>query len=119
VFYYSVNHESEAVYLDEITAAAKKYPRLHAHITDSSRDGFLTADTTISGMPDHSAVWVYMCGPRGMMSSMAKQFEHLGIPASRVRWEQFNVRRGQLRFSEELAVADSQRQLRNQRPALG
>jgi NAD(P)-dependent dehydrogenase (short-subunit alcohol dehydrogenase family) len=62
-FYYSINHESEAIYLDEIHAAATNHTTLHTHIVNSSRDGLLTADTAVGDMPDQTALWVYMCGP--------------------------------------------------------
>ena len=91
-FFYSVAHESDALYLDEITAAAAAHPSLHPHVVDSSRDGFLTAEKATSGMPGNADVWVYMCGPPAMMTALAKGFQQLGIPASQIRWEQFNVR---------------------------
>jgi predicted ferric reductase len=91
-FFYSVAHESDALYLEEISAAATAHPGLHPHIVDSSRDGFLTAAQAASDMPSDAEVWVYMCGPPAMMTALAKGFEQVGIPASRIRWEQFNVR---------------------------
>ena len=91
-FFYSVAHESEALYLEEISAAATAHPSLRTHIIDSSRDGFLTAEQTASGMPGDAEIWVYMCGPPAMMTSLTKGFEQAGIAASRIRWEHFNVR---------------------------
>jgi predicted ferric reductase len=81
-----------ALYLDEISAAATAHPGLHPHLVDSSRDGYLTAAQAASNMPSDAEVWVYMCGPPAMMTALAKGFEQVGIPASRIRWEQFNVR---------------------------
>jgi ferredoxin-NADP reductase len=37
-------------------------------------------------------VWIYMCGPPPMMRALANGFRDLGISASRVRWEQFEIR---------------------------
>jgi predicted ferric reductase len=91
-FYYSVARTSDALYLDEIQAAAASHPTLHAHVVDSERDGFLTAEKAASGRPRGADVWVYMCGPPPMMRALAKGFRGLGIPASRVRWEQFDIR---------------------------
>ena len=91
-FFYSVAHESEALYLEEISAAATAHPSLRPHIIDSSRDGFLTAEQAASDMPGDAEIWVYMCGPPAMMTALAKGFEQAGIAASRIRWEQFNVR---------------------------
>ncbi|MGO9751464.1 MAG: hypothetical protein ACLP8S_04620 [Solirubrobacteraceae bacterium] len=91
-FFYSVAHESDALYLEEINAAAVAHPGLHPHIIDSSRDGLLTAEKATSGMPNNAELWIYMCGPPAMMTGLAKGFEQLDIPASRIRWERFNVR---------------------------
>jgi predicted ferric reductase len=91
-FFYSVARESDAVYLDEIGAAAAAHPTLHPHIVDSSRDGYLTAEQAANGMTSEADVWVYMCGPPAMMTALSKGFQQLGIPASRIRWEQFNLR---------------------------
>ena len=91
-FVYSVNHAAEAIYLDEINAADSAHPTLHFHLVDSSQSGFLTADTALSGAANPADRWVYMCGPPAMMTAMASGFEKQGIPRSRIRWEQFNIR---------------------------
>ena len=91
-FFYSVARESDALYLDEINAAAAAHPTVHPHIVDSSRDGYLTAEQAANGMTSEADVSVYMCGPPAMMTALSKGFRQLGIPASRIRWEQFNVR---------------------------
>ena len=91
-FFYSVARESDALYLDEIGAAAAAHPTVHPHIVDSSRDGYLTAEQAAqNGMTSEAGVSVYMCGPPAMMTALSKGLQ-LGIPASRMRWEQFNVR---------------------------
>jgi predicted ferric reductase len=91
-FFYSVAHESDALYLDEIETAAARHPTLRAVTIDTERDGFLTADKAMNGRQPGADVWVYMCGPPPMMTALANGFRRLDIPASRVRWEQFNVR---------------------------
>jgi predicted ferric reductase len=92
VFFYSVARESDALYLDEIGAAAAAHPTIHPHVVDSSRDGHLTAAQAANGITSEADVSVYMCGPPAMMTALSKGFRQLGIPASRIRWEQFNVR---------------------------
>ena len=91
-FYYSVNHATEALYFDEITAAAQAHPSLRPHLVDSSVDGYLTADQAIAALDEPSRASVYMCGPPGMMTAMADGFQHHGIPRSQIRWEQFSGR---------------------------
>ena len=38
-------------------------------------------------------VWIYMCVPPPMMTALADGFRRLEIPARRVHWEQFDIRR--------------------------
>ena len=91
-FYYSVAHESDALYLDEIEHAHEAHPSFDPHVLYSDRDGMLTAEKALAGRSPASGVWVYMCGPPGMMKSLSQGFHKLGVPASHVRWEQFNIR---------------------------
>jgi len=91
-FYYSVNHADEALYGDEITAAARAHPGLRPHLVDSSVDGYLTADQALADLDDASRASVYMCGPPAMMTAMADGFRSHGIPRSQIRWEQFSAR---------------------------
>ncbi|MGA2830364.1 MAG: ferredoxin reductase family protein [Streptosporangiaceae bacterium] len=91
-FFYSVASEADALYLDEIGAAAAAHPTLRPHVVDSGRDGYLTAEQAAFGIVGEAGVWVYMCGPPAMMSALSRGFRKLGIPASQIRWEQFNVR---------------------------
>jgi predicted ferric reductase len=91
-FFYSVAHESDALYRDEIEAATEVHPTLHMRVLDAERDGRITAEKAMNGRQPGVDVWVYMCGPPPMMTSLADGFRRLGIPASRVRWEQFNIR---------------------------
>ena len=91
-FYYSVAQKSDALFLEDIDSAAAAHPSLHPHLVDSSHDGFLTAEQAAHGLHNLADVSVFMCGPPAMMTSLAKGFQHLGVPASRIRWEQFNVR---------------------------
>ncbi len=92
-FYYSVAHEADALYLDEIEAAGESHPGFRPHVVNTERDGFLTAERTVNGRQRTALdVWVYMCGPPAMAKSLAKGFRQLGVPRSQVRWEQFDTR---------------------------
>jgi predicted ferric reductase len=90
--YYSVASESDALYLDEVTAAETAHPGLHAHVIETDRQPFLTAEAALGTRSHLEDVWVYMCGPPPMMHALAKGFRTLGVAPSRVRWEQFDVR---------------------------
>jgi predicted ferric reductase len=89
--YYSVRRRADALHLDEIHAAVRQHPTLHAKVVETDGEGLLTAEKVANGhlLGD---VWVYMCGPPPMMAALAEGFRALGIPASRVRWEQFDIR---------------------------
>jgi predicted ferric reductase len=91
-FFYSVAHESDALYRDEIEAATEAHPTLHVRVIDAERDGRITAEKAMNSREPGADVWVYMCGPPPMMTALAEGFRRLEIPASRVRWEQFNIR---------------------------
>jgi predicted ferric reductase len=91
-FYYSVVSEADALYLDEVDAARRQHRTLHPHIVYTDRDELLTAVQAVDGRPRGADVWIYMCGPPRMTAALAKEFHGLGIPASRVRWEQFGAR---------------------------
>ena len=91
-FYYALAHKTDALYLDEIESAHHDHPSFQPHIVDTSTDGQLTSDKTLDDLPPGSETWIYMCGPPAMMKAFSKGFHRRGIPAARVRWEQFNIR---------------------------
>jgi predicted ferric reductase len=91
-FYYSVRGKADALYLDEIEAAAGRHPTLHLRLVETDRDGLLTAEQTANEHPAGTDLWVYMCGPPAMMTALGSGFRALRIPAGRVRWEQFDIR---------------------------
>jgi predicted ferric reductase len=87
-----VRRQADAVYLDEIEAAAERHPTLHPRLVETDRDGLLTAEQTAKGHPAGSDLSVYMCGPPAMMRALDNGFRALGIAATRVRWEDFDIR---------------------------
>jgi len=90
--YYSVAAKSDALDLDELTAAAASHPTLRPHLVVTEQHGLLTAAETLNGRPRGADVWIYMCGPPPMMKAFEHGFRDLGIPPGRIRWEQFDVR---------------------------
>ncbi|HSB01848.1 MAG TPA: ferric reductase-like transmembrane domain-containing protein [Anaerolineales bacterium] len=92
-FYYTVRHPEEALFLEEIKAAAEKNPRFKPHICFSARDGSLSMDhilkNTNGNMKDHH---VYLCGPLPMIQAFEKKFRELGLPKDRIHYEEFNFR---------------------------
>jgi predicted ferric reductase len=92
-FYYSVRSELDALFWDEMAAAAAKYPRLRATLNVSSRDGSLTADKIVaaSGV-DCAKAHVYLCGPLPMTEAFRDQFAARGAPNDHLHYEEFNFR---------------------------
>ena len=92
-FYYTVRHEDEAVFADEIRAIAQKHPNLKAHIRFSSTQGSLTVDEIVKNAGGNvSGHHVYMCGPLPMVQAFEKKFMEAGMPAGNIHFEEFNFR---------------------------
>lgn len=92
-FYYTVRHKEEALYLDEIEAAAKQNPRLKVHIRFSATDGSLSVEDILKNaggaVKGHD---IYMCGPLPMVQAFEKKFLALGVPAGNLHYEEFSFR---------------------------
>jgi predicted ferric reductase len=92
-FYYTVRHREEAIFVDEIEAAARKNPHLKIHFRFSSTEGSLTVEDIIKNtggnIREHH---VYMCGPLPMVQSFEKKFLDAGVSAGNIHYEEFNFR---------------------------
>ena len=91
-FWYSVREAGDAVYRDEIEAAARAHSSLRVHLVVSDAEGPLTADAVLRGTPPDARPWVYMCGPPAMMKALSRGLRRAGVPRARVRWEDFGPR---------------------------
>jgi len=92
-FYYTVRHREEAVFVDEIEAAAKLHPRLKAHVRYSSTDGSLNMDDILKNAGnDIHEHHVYLCGPLPMVQAFEKKFIDAGVQVENIHYEEFNFR---------------------------
>jgi predicted ferric reductase len=92
-FYYTVRHPEEALFVDEIKAAAGRNPRLKAHIRFSATEGSLTIDHILKNADGNlTGYHVYMCGPLPMIQAFEKKFLELGLPPDQIHYEEFNFR---------------------------
>lgn len=92
-FYYTVRHPEEALFLDEIMAAAQRNPRLKPHIRFSATEGSLTIDHILQNtIGDIKEYHVYMCGPLPMIQAFERIFMELGMPKDQIHYEEFNFR---------------------------
>jgi predicted ferric reductase len=92
-FYYTVRHPEEAIFVDEIEAAAKKNPRLKAYVRYSSKDGSLTIEDIVKNAGgDLHGHHVYLCGPLPMILAFEKKFLEQGVASDNIHYEEFNFR---------------------------
>jgi predicted ferric reductase len=92
-FYYTVRHPEEALFVDEIQAAAAKNPRLKAHIRYSATEGSLTVDDIVKNTNGNLAEYhIYLCGPLPMIQAFEKKFVECGTPKDNIHYEEFNFR---------------------------
>jgi len=91
--YYTVRHKEEALFVDEIEAAAKKNPRLKPHIRFSATDGSLNIEDIVrnagGSVTDYD---IYMCGPLPMVQAFEQRFLALNVPTKNIHYEEFNFR---------------------------
>ena len=87
---WSVRDLAEAVYREEIERAAQRLGNVSFQVHASSKDGHL--QLTDLNMGDVDDLWVYICGPVRMRDGFIKQLRALGVPRSRVFYEEFSLR---------------------------
>jgi predicted ferric reductase len=92
-FYYTVRHPEEALFTDEIEAAARQNPRLKPHIRYSATQGSLTIEEIVQNAGGNvGGHHIYMCGPLPMVQAFEKKFLERGVPAGNIHYEEFNFR---------------------------
>jgi predicted ferric reductase len=92
-FYYTVRHPEEALFVEEIQAAAHRNPNLKPHVRHSAIDGPLSMEEILKGVEGSlSNYHVYLCGPLPMIQSFERRFRVLGMPKENIHYEEFNFR---------------------------
>lgn len=92
-FYYTVRHPEEALFVEEIQAAAAKNPRLKIHIRYSATQGSLTVDDIVKNTNGNPAEYhTYLCGPLPMIKAFEKKLIDCGMPKDNIHYEEFNFR---------------------------
>lgn len=93
MFYYTVRHKEEALFLDEIEAAARRHARLKVHVRFSAADGSLSVEEVVRNAGDEIRECdVYLCGPLGMIRSFEDGLRRAGVPAHHLHFEEFSFR---------------------------
>ena len=92
-FHYTVRHPEEALFVEEIRAAAQRNPSLKPHIRYSAIDGPLSMEEILKHVEGSlSDYHVYLCGPLPMIQSFEGRFLALGMPKENIHYEEFNFR---------------------------
>jgi predicted ferric reductase len=92
-FYYTIRHTEEALFLDEIKAAAVMNPRLKVHVRFSAIDGSLTVEEIVKNAGgDLRGYDIYLCGPLPMIQAFSRKFIEYNVPGKNIHYEEFNFR---------------------------
>ena len=89
-FYYCVEHEAEAHFLDELRSIASERDDFRVVVVPRDRDGFITAERLAAENADLAAADVLVCGPPAMIVSLRSQLRAQGVPAERIHAEEFS-----------------------------
>ena len=89
--FYSVTDASQAYFADELVQLAKASGGLlRFTLHDSSKKGFLTADTITAEVADALERELMICGPGSMMKAVKQQFADKGMPKQHMQSEEFS-----------------------------
>lgn len=88
-FYYCVEREEEAHFLDELLWIAARRPGFRVVLVPRDRDGFLSAERMAAEQPDLRDADVLICGPPAMIESLRSQLAAAGVPPEQIHAEEF------------------------------
>ena len=89
-FYYCVEHEAEAHFLDELRALEADHDGFSVTLVPRVRDGLLTATRLAAEHDDLGSADVLVCGPPAMIESLRAQLRAEGHPPTRFHAEEFS-----------------------------
>jgi predicted ferric reductase/mono/diheme cytochrome c family protein len=88
-FYYCVEREDEAHFLDEFQAIAARRPGFRVVLVPRDRDGFLSVERLAAEQNDLEHADVLICGPPAMIESLRGQLVAAGVPPEQIHAEDF------------------------------
>jgi ferredoxin-NADP reductase/DMSO/TMAO reductase YedYZ heme-binding membrane subunit len=96
-FAYSAKTPNDIIFRKELDDLQARFPNLHLHVTLSragdidwtGHKGRVTAEFLTKCIPELPARLVYVCGPDAMMTMTVQVLKDLGVPAERVKMEEF------------------------------
>jgi predicted ferric reductase len=113
-FYYCVENEPEAHFLDELRSIARERDGLRVVVVPRDTDGFLTGERLAAENEELTSSDVLVCGPPAMIDSLRPQLAARGLPRDRFHAEEFGfakigrpaeVTPGSLRSDPKLVAA--------------
>jgi len=88
-FYYCVEHEAEAHFLDELRALAARRDDFRLFLVARDQAGFLTAERIAAESGDLSVREFLICGPPAMIENLRSQLLARGVSAGQIHSEEF------------------------------
>jgi predicted ferric reductase len=88
-FYYCVEHEPEAHFLDELRSIARARDDFQVVLVPRDTEGFLTAERIAAENEGLASADVLICGPPAMIDNLRSQLRARGIPGERIHAEEF------------------------------
>jgi predicted ferric reductase/mono/diheme cytochrome c family protein len=88
-FYYCVEHEREAHFLDELRRIAGSRDDFRVTVVARDGEGFLTAKRLADEQTELASSHVLVCGPPAMIDSLRPQLRAEGVPDEQVHAEEF------------------------------
>ncbi len=100
VMLYGCRNPQVALFHDELSAYAQKYPNFKYHliVSDDTAEwtgekGFMNGELIARLVPDFMERTSYICGPQVMNDFCKKELENMGVPEKKIRREMFGTRR--------------------------
>ncbi len=88
-FYYCVEREPEAHFLDELREIARSRQDFHLVLVARDTDGFLTGERVAREHEDLLSADVLICGPPAMIDNLRSQLRAFGVRDERIHAEEF------------------------------
>jgi predicted ferric reductase len=103
-FYYCVEHEPEAHFLNELHSIARVREDFRVVLVPRDTDGFLTGERLATENEDLAYADVLVCGPPAMIDSLRPQLAARGVARERFHAEEFGFAKiGRPRQAEQLS----------------
>ena len=106
-FYYCVEHEGEAHFLDELRAIEARRSGFRVVVVAADVEGFLSAERLAAAHDDLTSRAILICGPPAMIANLRTQLVGVGVPPEQIYAEEFGFAKlGRTTLHQAAAAAD-------------